>query len=207
MFLKLIYLIILLSFISSFRLGENVRAENEVQVLEQELSLAKKQNYYFLFNLQEKKIFLKSKGVLLREWEIKKFRRWGIPFSTQPVLLIKKSALFLPKREKIKPQKPEEIETFELKALELTDMPSHYTLTFNRDIRIYIRPHGKSILSTFKEVSSFFKWYSLSPLHSVHSSLKKSLYNALDIELSDKKSAQALYWALAESTQCIIFPL
>jgi hypothetical protein len=185
---------------------EKTRIMEENQYLEAELGLAKAPSLYFIFDFKEKSVYLKAKGTIFREWEIRRIRFWGNPLPVKSFSLIKKSALFPPKRKSIKPGKSEEKDNFELEVLELKDMPSSYTLSIEGDIVVYVRPKTKSFVSLLRNIGHSLRWYTFPPLKTLWFSLKKKRsYTAIDILLADEKDAKALYWAFLDGLKGIIY--
>lgn len=174
-------------------------------LLESELKLAKKPGLYFIFDLKDKRISLKARGILLKEWEVKQVRYWGNSVAVKPISLTGKMTILPPKRERIEPGESDENAKYELKALELDDMPSSYTLFLAEGIFLYVRPEAKGWVSIFPMTLSTLKRHTLFPLKTVWFSVKKKPFTSIDIVLNDKKESQILYWAFTERTECIIF--
>jgi hypothetical protein len=175
--------------------------------LETELSLASSSGLYFIVDIGERRIDLKAKGIFLRTWTIEKIRIWGDPVLTNPVSLMKKSALFPPTREKIKPnENAEEEASFELEALELKDMPSIYRLGLERNISIYVRPKSTGWASFLRKIGPTLRWYFYPPLRTLWTKLKKKSFTAIDITLENKDESKSLYWAIGENPPFIILP-
>ena len=96
---------------------EQARFLQKKELLEQELTLAGSANCYFICNLREKALELKSNATTLRTWKMSGLRVWGKPVPLKVVALGKKSALNPPQRNLIKPgEKKEETGKFELQA-------------------------------------------------------------------------------------------
>lgn len=203
MIAKLIFLFIACFLIINDLWCEKDSIIRENQLLEIELSLTKKPKLYFIFNITEKKIYLKAKGIQLREWEIKKMRNWGDPLPMEPVSLVKKSTLFPPKREKIMPNHDKEEKEFKLEALELHDMPSSYTLFFKEGTFVYIRSKPKGLISIPYNIAHIITWFTVHPIETVWFSVKRKPFTAVYIALNNKREAQALYWAFIEGSACI----
>ncbi|MDH4217696.1 MAG: hypothetical protein OEY18_04745 [Candidatus Aminicenantes bacterium] len=178
----------------------------ERQSLEIELSFTKSSHLYFILDIGERKIDLKAKGLLLRTWKIEKIRLWGDPVLQNPISLVKKSALFPPKREEINPEETEKDEEFELEALELSDMPSSYAIILERNISIYIRPKSKGLTSLLKNIGHTLRWYFYPSLRTVWSKAKRKSYTAFDVLMENKEDCRSFYWTLAENSQFIILP-
>jgi hypothetical protein len=177
----------------------------ERYLLESELKLAKKPGLYFILDLKDKRISLKARGNLLREWEINHARYWGNPVDVKPISLIEKMTILHPKRERIDPGENEKNKKYELKALELDDMPSSYTLSLAEGIFLNVRPEAKGWTSIFPMTLSTLKRHMLLPLKTVWFSVKKKPFTSIEIVLNDKRESQALYWAFTEGTACLIF--
>jgi len=181
--------------------------EEEHQLLESELKLAKTPQLYFVFDLKKKEILIKSKGAILKELKIDTVRFWGQPVRPEPYTLIKKSTLLKPKREEIKPKKPEETEgteIFDIKALELSDMPSSYRLTLKKGIVITIRPTPEGIFSTIFNAVSRANWYLSRPLLTLWNYLMGKPFTAIYLTLQ-KEDARSLYWSFTEGAESIIY--
>ncbi len=202
---KFFFLLALLS-ISSLVPGKEIISPGIKNILlKEELTLARASSCYFIIDLQARMIRLKARGKTLREWKIDGLRRWGDAVPLQAVTLMKKSALFAPERKKIKPGSNRQGETFELEVLELKDMPSSFSLFMNRGLHVYIRPKPDNFFSRALEVSRFLRWYTWIPLKNLWSEVKKKPLSALDIEVSSRKEAKSIYWALLEGFKGLIY--
>jgi hypothetical protein len=176
------------------------------QLLKEELSLAKTPALYFIFDLEGKSIMLKSRAMVLQEWKVESVHFWGVEPSLKDLTVVKKSALFAPKRKKIMPGAAEQQgEKFELEALELKDMPSTYVLYLSEGIYLYIRPNPQKFISRLGNIGHLFNWYLWVPLRNLGFELGKKPFTAIDVKLANKEDAQALYWALAEGTKGVVF--
>ncbi len=178
----------------------------ENRLLKEEFALAKNPGLYFIFDLKNNQILLKARGMLLEEWKIEKFHRWGDSLPLGALTLEKKSALFPPKRSKIKPANDESTDTFELDTLELKDMPSAFTLYLDRGISVYVRSKPQSFLSKAASLGHSLVWYLAVPMKNLWLELRRKSFAAIELRLVDKEKARALYWALADGTKGIILP-
>jgi len=168
--------------------------------------LANSAELYFIVTIGEKRIDLKAKGILLRTWKIEKIRLWGDPVLSNPVSLIKKTTLFPPKREEIKPDKTVEESPYELEALELGDMPSSYTLSLERNLSIYIHPKSTGWTSHLRKIGSAIRWYFYPPVKTVWTKANKKPYTAFEITLENKEESKSFYWVLSKNSPFIILP-
>jgi len=177
------------------------------QLLKQELELASAPQIYFLLNLGEKKIELKARGMVLKEWKIARIRRWGPHPELKILTLERKSALFAPKRKKIKPGEVESSGAFELEALELKDMPTVYTLRFKESVKVYVRPGAKKLSGHLASLGFFLRWYGWLPLENLFFRISKKPVKLIEITLASGEEAKAIYWGLLEGMKGLIYTL
>jgi len=172
--------------------------------LEAEIKLAEQPGNYFVIDIQEQKISLRARGIMLREWEIEQVRLMGDPLPIDPVLLIRKASCTPPKRVDIKPQGSQMEGEFQLEALEIKDMPTTYSLEFERGISLYIQPREKGLFSILNRALFALKWHTVLPLRMLSSSCRKNPCTTIHAVFTDQEEAQALFWASPEGTKCII---
>ena len=185
-----------------------VSTYRQTKFLEEELALAKGPGFYFLMNLKDKRIELKSKGIVLRTWKPQRVRFWGSPVPFRVLALIKKTALTLPQRRVIKvgaeetepkPQaKPGE---FELEALEVKDMPRFFTLELENGTAISVVSKEKGV----KKLLSSLKWHIGMPLKTLNLLKKNRIISLIQLGFDDSNEGQALYWAMTEGIQGLIW--
>jgi len=182
---------------------EITEARRRNQALKHELELARSPALYCIFDLDGRRIQLKSRGMVLENWKVERVHRWGDALPLGAAVLEKKSTLFPPKRTKIKPGAEEEGDTFELDALELKDMPSSFVFYLNGGIRVYVRPKPAKFISRLGGIGRLMAWYIWVPLKNLGHELRRKPFAAVDIALPGKGDAQALYWALADGTKAL----
>jgi hypothetical protein len=199
-------MLIILSFSLPVYSEKSLSPELKNLLLKEELALARTSSSYFIFDLQTRVVQLKASGLLLREWKIDSLRLWGDSVPLQAITLEKKSALFAPKRKKIRPGADQEGETFELDVLELKDMPSSFSLYMEKGLSVYIRPRPENFFSRAWEIGRFLRWFTWVPLKNLWFEVRKRPLTALDIRVSNKGEAKSLYWALAEGFKGLVYP-
>lgn len=207
--LPLIYIVIALM-ISTGASAEALNSKEEL--LQAELELARKPQIYFMLNLKDKKIYFKARGIILKEITVDDIKFWGNILTVQPYTMAKKSSFSTPMRDTINPDKEEaekeekkdEKEKFQLKALELSDMPASYTLSLDDNIFISVKPGEKGVVSKFYSAAYSLNWYVSRPLYTVWNSVRKKPYTALHLRLK-KEDAQAFYWSFVEGGKIIIY--
>ena len=205
-FYKLLFLCLFLAQgVEAAPLPELDRLVRENNLLKSENQVAKTPQVYVLFNLVEKKIFIKARGTVLKELSIDSLRIWGASIQVKPMTLLKKDALIEPERKEIKPAKEGEETTSELQALQVGDMPARYRLSLDDTIRLYVRPKAEGTLSTLLNVLSSLKSYLIiRPLGTLWYALRGESFTEIVIYLSEN-DARSLYWAFQEGYDCIVW--
>ena len=171
--------------------------------LETERKVARTQNIYLVFNLREKTIHIKAKGVILKEIEILDSSYWGSILPGELLTLHKKRVFMKPRRDKIKPGESKDDHVIELDALEVKDMPSRYKLMFDRGVNISIKPEG--LLSTIGTFLPSTKNLIIRPVITVWYRVWQKAYTRVEITL-DEQAAKVLYWSFLEGMQAILYP-
>jgi len=170
--------------------GENDSLKHENQLLEAELRIAQTPQIYSIFDLKNKKIYLKTRGLLLRELRIEAFRVWGNLPAVKAATLIRKSALFPPKRVLVNPRAGDDDAQPSVETLELKDMPTNYTLVLEGNISISVRPKPTHLLSSLWSIRYPVQWYLARPVLTVWHALWRKPFTSMEIilEASDARS-------------------
>lgn len=189
---------------------ERARLAAHNQVLESELALARMPVSYMVINLQEKEILLKSRSMVLRKWDIQKFKFWGRPIPAKSFKLTKKSALSPPKRPNITPGKEDaqdegKKDSVELGVLELDDMPVHYGLSLEDGIRISVRPKTKRFWPALMNFGKSVSWFTFLPLKTLWFALKKKPFTEIELVMPTEKDAKGFYWSYLDGQGTIIY--
>ncbi len=201
----LLSLLFLFCIIAACAAEEKPAPQQLNQRLKEELSLAKSPALYFIFDLSGKNISLKSRGMVLQEWKIESLHSWGEQPALETLTLVKKSALFAPKRKKITPGATEQGDKFELDALELKDMPSSYTFYLDKGIYLYFRAKPKRFISRVGNIGYLFVWYLWVPLRNLRFEMKKKPFTAMEVRLGSREDSQAIYWSFSEGIKGLFF--
>jgi hypothetical protein len=201
---------------------ESGRPAFEARRLEEELSLAKSQSYYFLLDLGMRRMELRVSGLPLRSWELVRVRVWGDPAPLAATALLKKTAIRPPKRVVIKPGGDEEAPApapptkktaegeiaapaFELEALELKDMPPVFQLSFDNGFEVSVVTGDKGLKGRLNRIWNELRWSVGMPLFSFMERLRNRSFRMIEITLKDKPEAQALYWAFFEGIKGLVW--
>lgn len=187
-------------------LASDKKTDAEEYYLGVEYRLAGKPSFYFVLDLGAKVLELRVRGMTLRKWPIGGIRFWGEPAfrgESGTLELERKSALKVPERNVIKPGQAETVTSkpgeFELKALELKDMPDNFDLYFKSGLHIRVKTAGKGGLPS--AIGGVFKWYIALPLRNLFSSGKGKGPAELEISVPDRISAQSIYWIFFEKIE------
>jgi hypothetical protein len=170
-----------------------------------EYLLARTPQIYLIFDLSEKKVLIKAKGLVLRELPIESYSVWGTPVQPKLLPLISKSALLKPKRAELKPAQKDENNSPVLQALQVEDMPARYRLNFAGGIRIYVRPESEGALLSLANLFSSLKSHLfIRPIGFLWNKLSGENFIEIAVYLKEK-DAKSLYWAFQEGFTCIIW--
>jgi len=206
--LRLIPLLIIL-FLSAeaLSLSDLFRLIYENRLLKSEYQLARTSHIYTLFDLVNKRVKIKAKGIILKELAIEEFDLWGMPIQPKPLTLRKKASFLKPKKLRVKPMENLKDSPTEIKFLGIEDMPTAYRLNMDDEIYIFIRPKGTGWVSGFLTLVYNIKSTLISrPIGMLWNGLHKKPYTELNISLSPE-DARSLYWVLTEGASCIIYVL
>lgn len=184
--------------------GENDSLKRENQLFETELRIAQAPQIYSVFDLKNKKISLKARGLLLRELGIEAFRVWGNLPAVRAATLIRKSALFPPKRVLVNPKTGDDEAQPREETLELKDMPTNYTLVLEGNISISVRPKPTHLLSSFWSIRYPVQWYLGRPVLTIWHALWRKPFISIEIVL-EESNARTLYWSFLEGMKAIVF--
>lgn len=200
---RFIFFFISLITVPAFAGDEKEIYIRESRLIEEELKLSRKPDVYFFFNLKEKIIYIKSRGISLKKMQINDFNCWGTPVSVNAYRVRKKSTFNEPEREMIKPGEIKKNDKYKVDAFELSDMPSRYTIILDSGAAIYIKPSTEGVVSGISNASYSSMRFLTRPILTLWNVLKGKPYTAIDI-LLDKNDARAIYWSLTENSNTII---
>ncbi|MBS1111763.1 MAG: hypothetical protein H6Q95_55 [Nitrospirae bacterium] len=207
-------IIVLFALLISAGARAEVKNSSE-ELLRSEIELAQKPHIYFMMNLKEKKIYFKARGIILKEIPVYDIKFWGDLSTIKPYTMTKKISSSAPTRDKIDPQeikkdevkkeaKKDDKEKFQLKALELDDMPDSFTLSLDDNVSISVKPGGKGLVPEIYSAAYALNWYVARPLYTVWNAIRRKPYTAIHLQLK-KEDAQSLYWSFVEGGKIIIY--
>jgi hypothetical protein len=205
----------LMALISSADLGrarqQNVGARDD-QLLESELAVARQAGSYVIMNLEGRSLILKSRGITLKTWSIEKEGYWGKPVPVGAYQLLKKSTWSPPKRANITPEKREDERKgsentagFELDTLELKDMPFHFSLLLENNIKISIWPKTPRLWPRLLIIGNSVLRFVYRPLKTLWMAAIRRPYSEINLVLPSETEAKSLFWSLLEGQKCIVY--
>jgi hypothetical protein len=200
--------------------------------LTQVLSLSEKPKAYFIIDLGGNKITLMARSVAIREWSIDGLQFSGDPIPENTYVMEKKSIQLDDLREKnyINPdgtmvksnvgttndvdtkkgdnKKDDDKKDKKLPGIgmEITDMPTDYSLFINGEITIHVSSKAEGSGSFLKNTFNAFKSYAYYPISKIFNSHHKNAHSEIAISFKDKTEVQALFWAFRDGMECIILP-
>jgi hypothetical protein len=191
--------------------------------MEQEYAIAKTGKSYFIFDFEDKMVFLKAKGIVLKQWPIAKFIRWGWATALLPYTIKNKTALNPPERTDVTPVKndqaaaeggtvpapandPKKTSTSDdLEILELVKMPVKYTLVLPDEIKIIIHPQKKGLARFWEGFGRIFSRGIARPYQTIVRAIKKSPFTDIEIVFPKENDAKGVYWSFFEGQKCLIY--
>jgi hypothetical protein len=186
-------------------------------MLESELSIARAGGSYMVLDIPGKTISLKARGMVLKSWDIESSRVWGrrIPMKTLKLKL--KSALKPPQRANITPGKEQDAPPKEaspaktssepdLGILELKDMPVHYDLVFEDEIRVSVKPRGQKFGTRLTNLGKALGRAIGLPIKTFFRAVRKRPFTEISISLKSENDAREIYWAFLDGHNTIIIP-
>jgi hypothetical protein len=188
-------------------MGEMLNSEEESvhRQLKAEVEMGSQPRVYFVFDLPAGKILFRSSGITVAEMPIAASRVWGRVPEIKIRSVIEKHSLFAPRRENLapSPRKKADGGKFDLKALELEDMPKTFQLRLDDGTRISIRSFRPGFFSRLLQFPTDAFWYLTRPLISDWNFFHGKPYTELLISLQPQ-DVQQLYWSMEEGARCIV---
>ena len=174
--------------------------------------MAKTAVSYMVIDLQDKTISLKSRGMVLKRWDILKWKYWGWPIPNGTYKLVSKTALarqtarpnITPGKEEKKPEQGKK-GAVDLGILELKDMPVRYDLSFGKGIHILVRPAARKFWPSFLSFAKSVSRAVSLPIKTLWASVGKKPFTRIDVIMPADKDAQGVYWSFLDGQSTIIY--
>jgi len=180
------------------------------RILESEASLAKNPVSYMIIDLQEGAVRLKARGLVLKQWDIRSSRQWGKSVPIKEYKLLGKSALSKPERKNITPGKEDnnkdktKKEPGEPEVLELKDMPVHFILNFEENIRVSFRPKTSRLWPSLMNFGKGVSWFVFLPLKTLWLGVGGKSFTEIEVVMPNEGESQGVYWSFLEGHGTII---
>jgi hypothetical protein len=189
------------------------RLKKESRLLELELKAAGKPSVYAALDIEAKKIYLKIRGIILKEFSIIEIDAIGSGYLNRHYSIVNRKAVFPPKRLEIKPQQNKEKRNAtgntneqapQSDTFDIEDMPSNYTLIFNEGLSISVSPQFKGgfFMSVLNKTNKGFRYIWNSSCR-IWNYFKKAPFMRIQIVM-DRDDARALYWSLPDNADFIL---
>ncbi|MBI3812858.1 MAG: hypothetical protein HY279_00095 [Nitrospinae bacterium] len=189
------------------------KLKQENSRLELELKAAVKPSIYAALDIEAKKIYLKIKGVVVKEFNIAGIETIGSGYFNGYYSMVKRKAVFPPRRIEIKPQQNKERGNAAGSANEpaqqpdtfdIEDMPSDYTLIFNEGLSISVSPRFKGgfFMSVLNQTIRGLRYIWNSSCR-IWNYFKDTPFIKIQIVM-DRDDARALYWSLPDNADFIV---
>ena len=190
-----------------------------------EYGLAKGSQFYFVLDVQGRRLELRVRGMVLRSWPLQGLRFWGDPDFAGTVELVRKSALQAPERIVIKPGDAEAAEEtgttgdatkpaeesgpapageYDVEALELKDMPKRFSLDFDNGLRIQVLARTGGSPGLLGSLADAWHWYVELPLRNLFGARDGKRVSELKLAFEHDQDAQAIYWHFFEGIKGIV---
>ena len=212
-------LLLLLLWIPGAAADEATELAQTNRLLQAEYELAKSQKLYFIFDLPVGRIQFKSSGIVLAEAPILTMHSWGRPVDGLTYTLTKRTARKEPEREKVAIPDGKEAETPaapqpapkpgeapKIQALELSDMPTEYTLELDDGTLLTVRsPLAENVdfKEKFRYLRDKYSWYVDRSLKSIWHHRQGTTYNEMLLTLPERE-ARMLYWSFQVGARCLV---
>jgi hypothetical protein len=190
------------------RLADKRVLIDQSKLLEAELALAKTKKSYFYFDLPASRVELRIQGVVLRAWDVAKYKQWGRPLPSGSFKLKKKEALRTPKRTNITPGldkvKSDKKKGSEPEVLELKDMPGRFSLEFENGITIRFNSSPQTVSARLTNMLSSLGRLLYLPLKTIMAAAMRSDFTNIQLVLGNESDAQGIYWTAQEGMKVLV---
>jgi hypothetical protein len=194
-------------------------------LLSAEYGLAKESQFYFVLDVQARRLELRVRGMVLRSWPLQGMRFWGDPDFAGAVEMVRKTALKAPERIVIKPgeaegagagagtpgaapqaaaAEPATSGEYDLEALELKDMPRRFSLDFDNGLRIQVLARNGGPAGLLGKLADAWHWYVGLPLRNLFGSRDGRKISELELSFERDQDAQAIYWHFFDGIKGLI---
>ena len=170
--------------------------------LQAEAVLAATPKPYFELDLEQRRICLKTRGMVLLEVPVQEQGIWGRRLAIGPTSVVRRDALVRPAVAIGDEKTPESLDD---QLLELADMPTRYRLGLAGEIDIEIIPLATGRWPLWRQRVNTWRWQLMRPLVTLRQRRERHETTAVFL-IMKPEDAQRLYWTLFEGLDGILIP-
>lgn len=170
--------------------------------LQTEAVLAATPKPYFELDLEQHRILLKTRGMVLLEVPVQEQGIWGRRLPVGPTSVVRRDALARPAVAIGDEKNPSSLDD---QLLELADMPDTYRLGLTGEVDIEILPLATGRWPAWRQRLGIWRWQLMRPLVTLRQRRERHETTALFLVLKPE-DAQRLYWTLFEGLDGILIP-
>ena len=170
--------------------------------LQAEAVLAATPKPYFELDLEQRRILLKTRSLVLLEVPVQEMGIWGRRPAVGPTSVVQRDALARPAVRTGDDKTPE---TLDDQLLELTDMPATYRLRLAGEVDVEIFPLATGSWPRLRQRVGVWRWRLMRPLVTLRQRRERRETTSVFLILKPE-DAQHLYWTLFEGLDGILIP-
>jgi hypothetical protein len=170
--------------------------------LQAEAVLAATPKLYFELDLEQRRLALKTRALVLFELPIQEQGVWGRRLAVGPTAVERRDALARPA---VHAGNEKTEETLDQQLLELSDMPTAYRLQLAGEVEVEVVPLAEGRWPRWRQRASIWRWRLTRSLVTLRQRRERHETTAVLLILRPQ-DAQRLYWSLFEGIDGILIP-
>jgi hypothetical protein len=170
--------------------------------LEAEAALAATPKPYFELDLEQRRISLKTRGMVLFTVPILESGLWGRRLAVGPTAVVRRDALSRPAVAIGDEKNPSSLDD---QLLELADMPTKYRLGLAGEVTIEVLPLAAGRWPLWRQRLEVWRWQLMRPLVTLRQRRERHETTSVFLILKPE-DGQRLYWCLFEGLDGIVVP-
>jgi hypothetical protein len=157
---------------------------------------------YFVLDLEQGRVSLRTRAMTLFEVAVQEQGVWGRRLAVGPTAVERRDALARPA---VHPGEEKSQETLDQQILEMADMPTSYRLRLLGDIEVEVLPLAAGRWPLWRQRAKIWRWRLTRPLATLRQRRERHETTAIFLVLRPE-DAQRLYWSLFEGLDGILIP-
>ena len=182
--------------------GDALSLWHENRRLAAEAVLAATPKPYFELDLEQRRILLKTRGMVLFEVPIQEQGLWGRRMAVGPTSVVRRDALSRPAVAIGEEKNPSSLDD---QLLEISDMPASYRLGLAGEVEIEVLPLAAGRWTLWRQRIGVWRWRLTRPLVTLRQRRERHETTSIFLILKPE-DAQRLYWTLFEGLDGILIP-